>query len=426
MHKNIFYLTLTLNSNTIEICILIKEIIVMNLDKYSLDEAFELISRGTSEIVGGSEIKEKLKQGKTLTIKVGFDPTAPDIHLGHTVILRKMKHFQDLGHTVIFLIGDFTGRIGDPSGKSKMRPQLTEDEILLNAKTYKTQVFKILDPEKTVVDFNSRWHAPMTFAEVLGLTSRYTLAQILERDDFSKRYKGGQPIAMMELLYPLVQAYDSVALKADIELGGTDQTFNLLVGRSIMKEYGLSPQAIITLPLLEGLDGVQKMSKSLGNYIGINESPKEIYGKAMSIPDALILKYMELVTDIPIKEIKEYEQAMADGDNPKKYKCILAYELVKLYHNEESAEFASEEFNTVFSSHGVPSDIKEVEFTLGDNILNIISVCMPDESRGHLKRLVEQGSVSIDNKKVSSINDKIETGGILKVGKRNFFKLLDI
>ena len=398
----------------------------MNLDKYSLDEAFELISRGTSEIVGASEIKEKLKLGKTLTIKVGFDPTAPDIHLGHTVILRKMKHFQDLGHTVIFLIGDFTGRIGDPSGKSKMRPQLTEDEILLNAKTYKTQVFKILDPEKTVVDFNSRWHAPMTFAEVLGLTSRYTLAQILERDDFSKRYKGGQPIAMMELLYPLVQAYDSVALKADIELGGTDQTFNLLVGRTIMKEYELSPQAIITLPLLEGLDGVQKMSKSLGNYIGINESPKEIYGKAMSIPDALILRYMELVTDISINDIKEYEKAMADGDNPKKYKSILAYELVRLYHNEESAKFASEEFTLVFSSHGVPSDIKEVEFTLGENILNIISVCMPDESRGHLKRLVEQGSVSIDNKKVLSINDKIMSGGILKVGKRNFFKLLDI
>jgi len=396
----------------------------MNLDKYSVDEAFELISRGTAEIVGASEIKEKLKLGKTLLIKVGFDPTAPDIHLGHTVILRKMRHFQDLGHDVVFLIGDFTGRIGDPSGKSKMRPQLTEEEILLNAKTYKTQVFKVLDPEKTIVDFNSRWHGPMTFAEVLGLTSRYTIAQMLERDDFSKRYKGGQPITIMELLYPLVQAYDSVALKADIELGGTDQTFNLLVGRTIMKEYGLSPQAIITLPLLEGLDGVNKMSKSLGNYIGINESPKEIYGKSMSIPDGLILKYMELVTDIPIKDIKEYEHSMSEGDNPKKYKSILAYELVKLYHDEESAEFAKEEFSLVFSSHGVPSDIKEVSVSLGETILNIISICMPNESRGHIKRLIEQGSVSIDNNKVLSINEKIESGGILKVGKRNFFKLL--
>ena len=389
----------------------------------SIEEAFELISRGTSEVIGADEIKEKLKKGKILTIKAGFDPTAPDIHIGHTVLLRKMKHFQDLGHKVVFLIGDFTGRIGDPSGKSKTRPQLTEEEVMKNAQTYKEQVFKVLDPEKTIIDFNSRWSTSLSFAEVLGLTSHYTVAQMLERDDFSKRYKGGQPIAIMELMYPLVQAYDSVALECDIELGGTDQTFNLLVGRSIMKEYGLSPQAVITVPLLEGTDGVDKMSKSLGNYIGINESAKDIYGKTMSIPDNLILKYMELTTDISSSDIKKYEKAIKDGDNPKTYKSILACELVRLYHGEDEVIKVEEEFARIFSSHGVPDDIETILIDAGDSIANIISTCMPSESKSQIKRLIQQGSVTLENEKITDINMSINSFGILKVGKRNFFRL---
>ena len=261
----------------------------MEEKQYTLEESIELITRGASEIIGLEEIKEKLKSGKKLIVKAGFDPTAPDIHLGHTVLLRKMRHFQLLGHKVIFLIGDFTGRIGDPSGKTKTRPRLSEEDVLRNAETYKQQVFKILDPEKTIVEFNSKWLGKMSFADVLGLTSRYTVAQMIERDDFSKRYKNGQPISIMEFLYPLAQGYDSVSLECDVELGGNDQKFNLLVGRTLMKEYGLSPQAVLTVPLLEGLDGVEKMSKSLGNYIGVYDSPKDMYGKAMSIPDGLIL-----------------------------------------------------------------------------------------------------------------------------------------
>lgn len=389
----------------------------------SIEDDFELISRGTSDIIGADEIKEKLKKGKILTVKAGFDPTAPDIHVGHTVLLRKMKHFQDLGHKVIFLIGDFTGRIGDPSGKSKTRPQLTEEEVMKNAQTYKDQVFKVLDPEKTIIDFNSRWSTSLSFAQVLGLTSRYTVAQMLERDDFSKRYKSGQPIAIMELMYPLVQGYDSVALECDIELGGTDQTFNLLVGRSLMKEYGMQPQAVITVPLLEGTDGVDKMSKSLGNYIGISEPAKDIYGKTMSIPDNLILKYMELVTDIPSSDIKNYEKAINDGDNPKTYKSILACELVRLYHGDEEASKAEEEFARIFSSHGIPDDIETILINEGDNIANIIFTCMPSESKSQIKRLIQQGSVTIENEKITDINMQVNSFGILKVGKRNFFRL---
>ena len=280
----------------------------MEDQKYSIDESIELITRGISEVIGLEEIKEKLKSGKQLTVKAGFDPTAPDIHLGHTVLLRKMRHFQLLGHKVIFLIGDFTGRIGDPSGKTKTRPRLTLEDVLKNAETYKQQVFKILDPEKTIVEFNSKWLEKMSFADVLGLTSRYTVAQMIERDDFSKRYKNGQPISIMEFLYPLAQGYDSVSLECDVELGGNDQKFNLLVGRTLMKEYGLSPQAVVTVPLLEGLDGVEKMSKSLGNYIGIYDSPKDMYGKAMSIPDSLISKYMDYI-------VSKDDFTLISGDN---------------------------------------------------------------------------------------------------------------
>ena len=395
----------------------------MENKQYSVEESIELITRGISEAIGLDEIKEKLKSGKQLTVKAGFDPTAPDIHLGHTVLLRKMRHFQLLGHKVIFLIGDFTGRIGDPSGKTKTRPRLTLEDVLRNAETYKQQVFKILDPEKTIVEFNSKWLEKMSFADVLGLTSRYTVAQMIERDDFAKRYKNGQPISMMEFMYPLAQGYDSVALECDVELGGNDQKFNLLVGRTLMKEYGLSPQAVITVPLLEGLDGVEKMSKSLGNYIGIYDSAKDMYGKAMSIPDNLISKYMELLTDIPIEDIKNYVKSMENGENPRNIKGILAKEIVKIYHGEEEALNAEEEFKRIFSSKGLPDEIEEVSVNKDDNILNILSVCMSSESKSNLKRLISQGSVTLDNEKISDINAIISKEGILKVGKRNFFKI---
>ncbi|WP_020004841.1 tyrosine--tRNA ligase [Brachyspira innocens] len=393
------------------------------MEKYTVEESIELITRGISEVIGLEEIKEKLKSGKQLTVKAGFDPTAPDIHLGHTVLLRKMRHFQLLGHKVVFLIGDFTGRIGDPSGKTKTRPRLTLEDVLKNAETYKQQVFKILDPEKTIVEFNSKWLEKMSFADVLGLTSRYTVAQMIERDDFSKRYKNGQPISIMEFLYPLAQGYDSVALECDVELGGNDQKFNLLVGRTLMKEYGLSPQAVITVPLLEGLDGVEKMSKSLGNYIGIYDSAKDMYGKAMSIPDNLISKYMELLTDIPIEDIKNYTKSMESGENPRNIKGILAKEIVKIYHGEEEANNAEDEFKRIFSSKGLPDEIDEVSVNKDDNILNILSVCMPSESKSNLKRLISQGSVSLDNEKINDINTLVSKEGILKVGKRNFFKI---
>ena len=393
------------------------------MEKYTVEESIELITRGISEVIGLEEIKEKLKSGKQLTVKAGFDPTAPDIHLGHTVLLRKMRHFQLLGHKVVFLIGDFTGRIGDPSGKTKTRPRLTLEDVLKNAETYKQQVFKILDPEKTIVEFNSKWLEKMSFADVLGLTSRYTVAQMIERDDFSKRYENGQPISIMEFLYPLAQGYDSVALECDVELGGNDQKFNLLVGRTLMKEYGLSPQSVITVPLLEGLDGVEKMSKSLGNYIGIYDSAKDMYGKAMSIPDNLISKYMELLTDIPIEDIKNYTKSMESGENPRNIKGILAKEIVKIYHGEEEANNAEEEFKRIFSSKGLPDEIDEVSVNKDDNILNILSVCMPSESKSNLKRLISQGSVSLDNEKINDINTLISKEGILKVGKRNFFKI---
>ncbi|KLI29775.1 tyrosine--tRNA ligase [Brachyspira hyodysenteriae] len=391
--------------------------------KYSVEESIELITRGISEVIGLDEIKEKLKSGKQLTVKAGFDPTAPDIHLGHTVLLRKMRHFQLLDHKVIFLIGDFTGRIGDPSGKTKTRPRLTLEDVLKNAETYKQQVFKILDPEKTIVEFNSKWLEKMSFADVLGLTSRYTVAQMIERDDFSKRYKNGQPISIMEFLYPLAQGYDSVALECDVELGGNDQKFNLLVGRTLMKEYGLSPQAVITVPLLEGLDGVEKMSKSLGNYIGIYDSAKDMYGKAMSIPDSLISKYMELLTDIPIDDIKNYVKAMENGENPRNIKGILAKEIVKIYHGEEEALNAEEEFKRIFSSKGLPDEIEEVTINKDENILNVLATCMSSESKSNLKRLVSQGSVTLDNEKINDINALVSKEGILKVGKRNFFKI---
>ncbi|MCL1890141.1 MAG: tyrosine--tRNA ligase, partial [Desulfovibrionaceae bacterium] len=327
------------------------------LSKQAVDGQLALITRGIADLINLEELRAKIARGNPLNIKVGFDPTAPDLHLGHTVVLQKMRHFQQLGHTVIFLIGDFTGTIGDPSGRSETRPPLTREQILQNAETYKKQVFKILDPQKTVVDFNSRWLGAMTAADVIRLASRYTVARLMERDDFSKRFQGNIPISVHEFLYPLAQAYDSVALRADVEMGGTDQTFNLLVGRHIQTQYGQESQCVITLPLLEGLDGVKKMSKSLGNYIGINEPPAEIFGKAMSISDELMWRYYELLSDKSLEEIAGMKGEVEAGRlHPKTAKEELAFELTARYHDLQAAEEARRGFQAVFSGGGIPED----------------------------------------------------------------------
>ncbi len=395
----------------------------------------ELLKRGTEEIIPIEEFQKKLekseKENKPLTIKTGFDPTAPDIHLGHTVLLRKMKHFQDMGHRVVFLIGDFTGMIGDPSGKSETRKRLTREEVLENAETYKKQVFKILDPEKTVIEFNSKWCSPMDFAGVLELTSRYNVARMLERDDFSNRYKTGKPISILEFMYPLVQGYDSVALKADVELGGTDQKFNLLVGRDLQREYGQEPQAILTMPLLVGLDGVQKMSKSLNNYIGINEAPREIFGKVMSVSDEIMFLYYELVTDVPMEEIKAMKAGLADGSiHPRKIKVDLAKNICAQFYDSETAEHAEAEFNRIFVNHDTPDDIPEFTVSpddLKENKIWIVKLLVLSglaSSNGDARRLITGGGVSFENEKITDPDLELEAkGGILKVGKRKFIQI---
>src|SRR5215467_4520528 len=335
-----------------------------------VQEQLERIRRGAVDVIREEELLEKLKRaqktGKALRVKAGFDPTAPDIHVGHTVLIRKMKHFQELGHTVIFLIGDFTGMIGDPSGRSATRKQLTLEEVQQNAETYKQQIFKILDPQRTVIDFNSRWMSPLGADGFIRLAGKYTVARILEREDFSNRLKNQLPIAMHELMYPLVQGYDSVALEADVELGGTDQRFNLLVGRDLQREYGQESQVVITTPLLEGLDGVQKMSKSLGNYIGINESPKEQFGKVMSLSDELMFRYYELLTDVPLSEIQRLRADVAAGTrHPMEVKAELAVRVITDYHGATAAEAAREEFNRVFRQREIPEDIESKQLNVG-------------------------------------------------------------
>jgi tyrosyl-tRNA synthetase len=396
-----------------------------------------LLKRGTEEIIPHDEFIAKVerseRENRPLIVKTGFDPTAPDIHLGHTVLLRKMKHFQDMGHTVIFLIGDFTGMIGDPSGKSETRKRLTRDDVLENAETYKKQVFKILDPEKTVVDFNSRWCEPMNFSDVLDLASRYNVARMLERDDFSNRYREGKSISILEFLYPLIQGYDSVALKADIELGGTDQKFNLLVGRDIQKEYGQEQQVIITLPLLVGLDGVQKMSKSLNNYIGIDEPPSEIFGKTMSISDEIMFLYYELVTDVPIDEINSYRRKIEEGAvNPRDVKIRLAREICTQFYDSETAMKAEAEFNKIFVKKDVPEDINE--FVIPDAekkdgvvwIVKLLVLTGMAKTNGEARRLIKGGGVYLDGEKI--LSDDLELSmpveGVLKVGKRRFIKII--
>ena len=382
----------------------------------------EIIKQGVDEIIGENDLIEKLKQGKKLTVKVGFDPTAPDLHLGHTVILRKMRQFQDLGHKVIFLIGDFTGKIGDPSGKNKTRPPLTDKEIKENANTYAEQVFNVLDKDKTVVDFNSRWGDQMTAADMIKLSAQSTVARMIERDDFSKRYKNNQPISIHEFLYPLMQGQDSVELEADVELGGTDQKFNLLVGRDLQKNQGMSPQTIITLPLLEGLDGIKKMSKSENNYIGITEDADQIFGKTMSIPDEIMFKWFDLLSLQSTDEIEKIKNSVDEGGNPRDAKIILALELTKRFTSEKEAETAKENFFKKFAKNELPSDIEEktVKHTGDYPLPNLLKDIDFASSTSEALRLITQGAVKVDQIKVDSKDFHIEpnTKKLIQVGKK--------
>jgi len=396
------------------------------------EEQLAYLKRGTVEIIEEEELLKKLKRaqetGVPLRVKAGFDPTAPDLHLGHTVLLRKMRHFQDLGHEVYFLIGDFTAMIGDPSGRSETRPPLTREQVLENAKTYAEQVFKILDREKTKVVFNSEWMSKFAAEDFIRLCAKYTVARMLEREDFKKRFESGRPIAIHELIYPLIQAYDSVALKADVELGGTDQRFNLLVGRDIQREYGQEPQVIITVPILEGLDGVQKMSKSLGNYVGITEPPQEMFGKIMSISDELMWRYYELLTDVPLEEIARWKEEVSSGRlNPRDLKMQLAREIVARYHSPEAAEKAAREFERVFSKKEIPEDIPEVTVAAGEVWLpKFLKEQGLVKSTSEGKRLVAQGGVHIDGQKVQEENFSFSPGKqyVFRVGKKRFLRVI--
>ncbi len=387
-----------------------------------LKKQLEIIKQGIEEIIGEDDLVQKLKDNKTLTIKVGFDPTAPDLHLGHTVILRKMRQFQDLGHKVIFLIGDFTGKIGDPSGKNKTRPPLTDEEIKANANTYAEQVFNVLDKDKTVIDFNSRWGDQMTAADMIKLSAQSTVARMIERDDFSKRYKNNQPISIHEFLYPLMQGQDSVELEADVELGGTDQKFNLLVGRDLQKNQGMSPQTIITLPLLEGLDGIKKMSKSENNYIGITEDADQIFGKTMSIPDEIMFKWFDLLSLQSTDEIKKIKKTVDEGGNPRDAKIILALELTKRFTTEKEAETAKENFFKKFAKNELPSDIEEKTVKhKGDYPLpNLLKDIGFASSTSEALRLISQGAVKIDQMKIDSKDFHVElnTKKLIQVGKK--------
>ena len=410
----------------------------------AVEEQLSYLRRGCVEVIQEEELRAKiarsLRDKKPLTVKVGFDPTAPDIHLGHTVLLRKMRHFQDLGHDVIFLIGDFTGLIGDPSGRSATRPAMTHEEILKNAETYKAQIYKVLSREKTIIDFNSRWLGKLTSFEIIHLTAKYTVARVLERDDFTKRLKEGIPISVHEILYPLMQAYDSVALRADVELGGTDQKFNLLVGRDIQREFQQEPQVVMTTPLLEGLDGVEKMSKSLGNYIGITEPAKEIFGKIMSISDPLMFRYYELLTDVPVSQIETWKsEAKAGRVNPKDLKVGLAKSIIRDFRDEKEAEEAAEEFDRVHKQKEVPANLEttvidrvkisdSVETQLRQSLINIIMDLQIFPSRGEAKRVIQQGGVYLDGQRIDDINYQVDITDIrehlLKVGKRKFYKFI--
>lgn len=411
------------------------------MDK-DLKEQLTIIRRGTEEIVSEDELKKKLEKSllssKPLLVKAGFDPTAPDLHLGHTVLIQKLKNFQDLGHKVFFLIGDFTGMIGDPSGRSEIRKPLTREEVLENSKTYQEQVFKILDKDKTEIVFNSEWMNKLTSNDIIGLSSRYTVARMMERNDFQERYKNGHPIGIHEFLYPLIQGYDSVALKADIELGGTDQKFNLLVGRDMQREYGQKPQVIITLPLLEGLDGKNKMSKSYGNYIGITEPPREIFGKVMSVSDTLMWRYYELLSDLSVEEIGKLRKDVDSGvKNPKDVKECLAKELTERFHGKEASEKACEEFDRIFTRNGLPDEIEEYKFQEflkmedeKDNgvvwLPHILTSSGVTKSTSEARRLIVQGAIRVNGERVTDVSEKIsgDKEYLIKVGKRRIVKIV--
>jgi len=394
----------------------------------SIKEQIAELSRGADEILPEGGLEEKLKLGRPLNIKVGFDPTAPDLHLGHTVVINKMRQFQEYGHNVVFLIGDFTGMIGDPSGRNATRPPLTPEQIEANATTYKEQVFKILDPGKTIIDFNSRWLTELGSPGLIKLAARYTVARMLERDDFSKRFKAGQSISIHEFLYPLAQAYDSVFLETDVELGGTDQKFNLLVGRHIQQAYGLEPQLVLTLPLLEGLDGVQKMSKSLGNYIGITEPAGEIFGKLMSISDELMWRYFELVSFRPLKEIEGLKTAVDEGRNPRDVKFELAGEIVARFHDQAAAEKAKAEFISRFQKGAMPEEIEEISVASKDGglgIAHLLKAAGLVASNSEAFRMIRQGAVRIDGVLVADRETVVDAGSthVYQVGKRKFARV---
>lgn len=396
-------------------------------------EQLEILRRGSVDLINEEELADKLERsrttGKPLVVKVGFDPSAPDIHLGHTVVMRKMKQFQDLGHDVVFVVGDFTGMIGDPSGRSKTRPQLTREQLMENAETYRQQAFKILDEDKTRLEFNSSWLEALGAAGFVRLAGKYTVARMLERDDFEKRFKNNQPISVHEFLYPLAQAYDSVALVADVELGGTDQLFNLLVGRDIMREHDQEPQVVLTVPLLVGTDGVEKMSKSLGNYIAVEDTPKEMFGKVMSVSDELMWSYYELCTSLENAEIDALKSQVEAGElHPKVAKQKLAAAIVADFHGAEAAEAATVEFDTIFADKGLPDDVPEHAFDAGEPIwvVKIMRDVGFAKSNGEARRLLAQGAVSLDGEKVTSDEATVPDDGverILKVGKRRFAKV---
>lgn len=397
----------------------------------------EILKTGAAEIIPEEELKEKIRKSlinnKPLIVKLGLDPTAPDIHLGHTVPLQKMRQFQDLGHQAVIIIGDFTGRIGDPSGKSETRKPLTEEELHRNAETYKEQVFKILDPEKTEIVYNADWLGKLTFEDVIKLAANCTVARMLERDDFAKRYAEERPISIHEFFYPLMQGYDSVAQESDVELGGTDQKFNLLMGRSLQKDFGQEPQIALTTPILEGLDGVHKMSKSLGNYIGVYESPREMFGKTMSIPDELMIRYFELVTKVQVEEIRKLAKGLSEGSiHPRDLKMRLGWEIVRIYHGEEEADLAKEEFVKMFQKKEAPDEMPEISLAdLGagsDNRIELVSLLTGAglaPSRGEARRLIEQGGIRINDEKISEAQAMVTlaVGDIIKAGKRKFIRI---
>jgi tyrosyl-tRNA synthetase len=398
----------------------------------SLQESLDLIKRGAHEVLIEDELVEKLKhhfaENKPLRIKAGFDPTAPDLHLGHTVLINKLRQFQDLGHEVLFLIGDFTGMIGDPTGKNTTRPALTRDDVIENARTYESQIYKILEPEKTLVLFNSSWMGEMNASDLVQLASRHTVARMLERDDFDKRYKNGQPIAIHEFLYPLIQGYDSVAMKADVELGGTDQKFNMLVGRELQKQYGQKPQVVLSMPILEGLDGVQKMSKSLGNYIGISEAADEMFGKIMSISDELMWRYFELLSFRPMSEVEAFRKQTSEGANPRDIKFLLAEEIIERFHDKKAATQARENFIARFQKGAMPDDMPEMELQASDGVMaiaNLLKGAGLTKSTSEAIRMIKQGAVRLDGERIEDTRLEISAGQthVYQVGKRRFARI---